>query len=187
MYIDNISLLFSIRCAFQPPDTLERVANCANYKIKLKQSIFVRNVGNILGFDPYSLQLNTENWKKSILGAVHITYNVIPTRTIVPRSCSFSEARSQLPWLIWTSFIAGRPAKPRAGNSLTMHTLFFILPRKHRKILIETVFVNTINSILQNQIKYHVPAKRRTRCFYSAFQASQPHVNQLTTWPGNAS
>ena len=46
--VDNIQLLF---CVSQPPDAFKKVANCVNYKIKLKQSNFERNAKKILGFE----------------------------------------------------------------------------------------------------------------------------------------
>jgi hypothetical protein len=56
--IDNILVLF---CVSQPPDTFKKIANCVNYKIKLKQSNFERNAKNILGFEHFSPQIH---WKK---------------------------------------------------------------------------------------------------------------------------
>jgi hypothetical protein len=52
----NISLLF---CVSQPPDTFKKVANCVNYKIKLKQSNFERNAKNILGFEHFYRKYTT--------------------------------------------------------------------------------------------------------------------------------
>ena len=51
---DNIELLF---CVSQPPDTFKKVANCVNYKIKLKQSNFERNAKKILGFEHFSSRI----------------------------------------------------------------------------------------------------------------------------------
>jgi hypothetical protein len=44
------SLLF---CVFQPPDTFKKIADCVNYKVKLKQSKFARNTKIILGFEHF--------------------------------------------------------------------------------------------------------------------------------------
>ena len=53
--IDNILVLF---CVSQPPDTFKKVADCANYKIKLKQSNFERNAKKILDFEHFSPQIH---------------------------------------------------------------------------------------------------------------------------------
>ena len=41
----------------QPPDTFEKIANCVNNKIKLKQSNFERNAKTILGFEHLSSRI----------------------------------------------------------------------------------------------------------------------------------
>jgi ABC-type transport system involved in Fe-S cluster assembly fused permease/ATPase subunit len=38
-------------------DTFKKVANCVNYKTKLKQSNFERNAKNISGFEHFSSQI----------------------------------------------------------------------------------------------------------------------------------
>jgi hypothetical protein len=48
------SLLF---CVSQPPDTFKKIADCVNYKIKLKQSNFERNTEIILGFERFHRKL----------------------------------------------------------------------------------------------------------------------------------
>ena len=41
----------------QPADAFKKVANCINYRIKLKQSNFESNAKKILGFEHFSLQI----------------------------------------------------------------------------------------------------------------------------------
>ena len=78
---------YYILCVSQPPDTFKKVANCANYKIKLKQSNFERNAKKILGIEHFSLQIrdieNKSNKKKStnILPCLcDVTLSVYPHR-----------------------------------------------------------------------------------------------------------
>jgi hypothetical protein len=47
----------TIICVSQPPDTFTKVANCVNYKIKIKQSDFERNAKKILGFEHFPSQM----------------------------------------------------------------------------------------------------------------------------------
>jgi hypothetical protein len=46
----NFDKYLTIICVSQPPDTFKKIANCGNYKIKLRQSNFERNAKNISGF-----------------------------------------------------------------------------------------------------------------------------------------
>jgi hypothetical protein len=67
--MDNFSLLFYVS---QLPDTFKKVANCVNYKIKLKQSNFERNAKKILGFEHFASQIREIEKNCLLIGHVEV-------------------------------------------------------------------------------------------------------------------